>query len=388
MNEKELEKQMIEWRHYLHMHPETAFEETNTAKFVANELRKMGLEVYEGIGGTGIVADLKIGDGKTVIGLRADLDAIQMEETGDIPYKSQNTNKMHACGHDGHTATLLGAMKILSENKSFNGTVRCVFQPAEEPGKGSNAMIEDGLLEKFPMDEIYGLHNIPFIPAGEIHTKRDGIMASEDNFVIKIHGKGGHASSPHMGTDPLVVAAQILLSLQTIVSRNINPLEQAVISCTELLTDGAHNAIPSNVEILGDTRSCTPEIQNLIETRMKKISENICKMNDAECDFTYTHEFSPTVNWDHCVDTAIKAAIAVVGEDKVNGNCSPWMASEDFGSFLTKIPGCFVFLGSGTCEKPEDNIMCHNSSYDYNDHILLTGAKFFSRLIEQRMPVK
>lgn len=388
MDEKKLKEQLIEWRQYLHMHPETAFEEMNTAKFVANELRKMGLTVYEGIGKTGIVADLKAGEGKTVIGLRADMDAIQLEETGVLPYKSQNAGKMHACGHDGHTATLLGAMKILSESRRFNGTVRCIFQPAEEPGKGSKAMIDDGLFEKYPIDEIYGLHNVPFIPAGEIHTRKGGIMASEDNFVIKIHGKGGHASSPHMGTDPLVVAAQIILGLQTIVSRNINPLEQAVVSCTELRNDGAHNAIPSNIEILGDTRSCTPEVQNLIERRMRAISESTCQMHGAGCEFTYTHEFAPTVNWDQCVETAVKAAAAVVGADRVNGNCDPWMASEDFGTFLTKIPGCFVFLGSGVCEKAEDNIMCHNSSYDYNDDVLLTGAKFFATLIEQRMPAE
>lgn len=225
-----------------------------------------------------------------------------------------------------------------------------------------------------------------FIPAGEIHTRKSGIMASEDNFIIRIHGKGGHASSPHMGTDPLVIASQVILGLQTIVSRSANPLEPAVVSCTELLTDGAHNAIPSNVEIRGDTRSCSPGMQQLIEDRMRAISENSCQMYGAGCEFIYTHEFTPVVNWDACTETAINAAAAVVGPEHVNANCNPWMASEDFGIFLKYIPGCFVFLGSGVCEKAKDNIMVHNSDYDYNDEVLLTGAKFFATLIAQRIP--
>lgn len=386
MNTAELKEQMIEWRHYLHAHPETAFEEKNTSEFVANKLEEMGLEVHRGIGGTGVVADLKVGDGTDIIGLRADMDAINLTETGDVPYKSQNPGKMHGCGHDGHTTTLLGAMKLLSESRDFNGTVRCVFQPAEEPGKGAQAMIDDGLFEKYPVDEIYGLHNTPFLRAGEIHTKVGGIMASEDNFRILIKGKGFHASSPHMGNDPLVIASEIILALQTIVSRNANPLEPAVISCTELHTDGAHNAVPSNVEITGDTRSTTPQMQELIETRMRQIVEGACAMHGADFEFTYTHEFAPTVNWEKCVATAVKAAQKTVGEDKVNANATPWMASEDFGTFLTKVPGCFLFLGSGTCEVLTDNIMVHNSQYDYNDDILLTGAEFFANLIRTRLP--
>ncbi len=386
MKNKMLVKQLIEWRRYLHENPEPAFEEVNTAKFVAEKLIEMGYKVETGIGKTGVVASLTVGDGKEIIGLRADMDAINMQEKGELSYTSKNPGKMHACGHDGHIVTLLGAAKILSERQNFNGTVRLVFQPAEEPGKGAQAMIDDGLFEKFPMDEIYGLHNVPFLPAGAIHTRAGGIMASEDNFTIRIKGKGSHASSPHMGVDPLVIAAQIILHLQTIVSRNANPLDQAVISCTELHTDGVHNAIPSNVEILGDTRSCTNEMQELIETRMREISESTCKMNNAGCEFLYTHEFAPTINWQECVPFAVQAAQHVVGENNVNGNCVPWMASEDFGTFLKVIPGCFVFLGSGKSSNVSENIMLHNSIYDYNDDIIMTGAEFFAELIRIRLP--
>ncbi|MEA4849789.1 MAG: M20 aminoacylase family protein [Clostridiaceae bacterium] len=386
MRDLKLLNQLIDWRRYLHENPETAFEEVNTAKFVSEKLVEMGYEVETGIGKTGLVASLKSGDGSGVIGLRADMDAINMQEKGEFPYASRNSGKMHACGHDGHTVTLLGTAKLLAERKNFNGTVRLVFQPAEEPGKGAQAMIDDGLFTRFPVDEIYGLHNAPFLPEGAIHTRPEGIMASEDNFVIRIKGKGSHASSPHVGVDPLVTASQIILGLQTIVSRNVSPLQQAVVSCTELHTDGVHNAIPSNVAILGDTRSFSTDVQELIETRMRSISENICNMNGAGCEFLYTHEFSPTVNWERCVNAAAKAAINVVGEDKVNTNCEPWTASEDFGTFLRHVPGCFLFLGSGKSTKASENTPLHNSQYDYNDDILEIGAEFFAELIRLRLP--
>ncbi len=211
-------------------------------------------------------------------------------------------------------------------------------------------------------------------------------MGSEDNFVIKIKGRGSHASSPHVGIDPLVTAAQVILGLQTIASRNVNPLQQVVISCTEIHTDGVHNAIPSNVEILGDTRSFSTEVQELIENRMRNIIEGICKAHGAEYEFEYTHEFAPTINWEKCVNVVDKVAKNVVGEDKVNRNCEPWMISEDFGIFLQHVPGCFLFLGSGKNLKASENTPLHNSTYDYNDDILLTGAEFFAELIKIRLP--
>ncbi len=387
MCDKTFEEQLKEWRKYLHTNAESAFEEKVTAAFVAEKLREMGLEVHENVGITGVVGSLTVGDGKEVIGLRADMDAIQMEEQNDFSYKSKNPQRMHACGHDGHTTTLLGAAKLLSERRDFNGTVRFIFQPAEEPGKGANAMLEDGLLQRFPMNEIYGLHNMVQVEKGTIHTRAGGIMASEDNFVITIKTKGSHASTPHLGIDPLVIASEIILGLQTIVSRNMNPLLPAVISCTEMFTDGVRNAIPTTVVIKGDTRSCDPVIQKLIEDRMRSISEGICHMHGADCIFEYTHEFAPTYNWEKCVNTAVEAAKKVVGEENVVSNCEPLMGSEDFGAFLNEIPGCFVFLGGAKSEDPKKEIPLHNSLYDYNEDILVTGAEYFAELIRTRLPV-
>jgi len=383
---KNLAEQMKKWRHHIHHNPETAFEEEKTAAYVARHLEDMGLEVHRGIGKTGVVATLKAGDGPVVIGLRADMDAIAMTEKTSLPYASANPGKMHACGHDGHVATLLGAARMLSKAKNFNGTVRFVFQPAEEPGRGAQAMIDDGLFQRFPMDEIYGLHNASEISEGTIHTRVGGILASEDNFTIRIKGNGAHASTPHLSIDPLVTASQIIIALQTVVSRSASPLEQAVISCTEIHTDGIHNAIPSNVEILGDTRSCTPVTQELIENRMRSICESICAMNGAGCEWVYTHEFAPTVNWEKCVSVAVTAAQNVIGKENVNSSCQPWMASEDFGAFLRHIPGCFVFLGSGKSPVATENIPLHNAMYDYNDDVLLTGASFFAELVQIRLP--
>ena len=341
----ELNEILKAWRHELHRHPETAFEETRTAAFVAERLREMGIEVHTGIGGTGVIGRLKVGDGHKVVALRADMDAIALTETGTVSYKSEYEGKMHGCGHDGHVTTVLGAAKLLSESRDFNGTAQFLFQPAEEPGKGAHAMIDDGLFERFPMDEIYGQHNNPAYPAGTVNICKGGFASCEDNFKIEIHGRGGHASAPEKTVDPMVIAAQIILALQTIPSRNAGAFQPVVVSCTELFTDGAHNAIPSNVTILGDCRSYSKEMQALIETRMRDLVEHICQAYGATWDFLYTHEFAPTVNWDEQVDAVIQAASHVLGEEKVNGNCSPFMASEDFGAFLEKVPGAFFFMG-------------------------------------------
>lgn len=387
MSTTEFESQLHQWRHSLHKHPETGFEEVSTSEYVAQQLEAMGLEVHRGLGGTGLVASLTVGDNPTVIGLRADMDALNITETTGKSYCSQNHGKMHACGHDGHMTMLLGAVKLLTEKKDFNGTVRFVFQPAEEHGRGAKAMMADGLFDQFPIDEFYGVHNWPGLPAGTISTRVGGIMASEDNFEIKIKGKGTHAARPHMGKDPLVIAAEIILALQTIISRNLDPSIPAVISCTEIHTDGIRNAIPTHVVITGDTRSYSPDVQKMLEERMRKICEGICHMHDAECEFSYTHEFSPTVNHEKCVQTAVLAARNIVGDSKVDANVPAMMASEDFGAFIEKVPGCFAFIGNGVEADGKGFTPLHNSNYDINDDILAVGANYFAEIIRTRMPI-
>ncbi|MCP3728133.1 M20 family metallopeptidase [Paraburkholderia sp. CNPSo 3272] len=385
--ESTLQGQLKSWRQYLHQRPETGFEEIHTAHYVANILETLGLEVHRGIGGTGLVANLTVGDGKRVIGVRADMDALNIaEQAPGRAHASLNAGKMHACGHDGHMSMVLGAARLLAEQRDFDGTVRFIFQPAEEHGRGAKAMMADGLFDRFPVDAIFGAHNMPGMPAGTFATRAGGIMASEDNFVIHIKGRGTHAARPHMGADPIVIAAQIVLALQTIVSRNLDPSLQAVISCTEFITDGIRNVIPSNVIIKGDTRSYSKEVQALLETRMREVSVGICRTHGAECSFEYTHEFAPTVNSEQFVELAVSAARNVAGDAAVDANVQPMMISEDFGAFLQVVPGNFIFIGNG--DAPErGGIPLHNAGYDFNDDILMTGARYFAEIARLALPV-
>lgn len=379
----ELKQNLVRWRHYLHQHPETAFEEFETGKLIVDNLKSWGWAVTEGVGKTGIVASLTAGDSSTCIGIRADMDAINLQEQGEISYASDVSGKMHGCGHDGHVTMLLGAAKMLSEARNFNGTVRLVFQPSEEPGGGAKAMIADGLFERFPMDEIYGLHNVPFLRAGKIRTRVGGIMASEDKFEIRITGKGGHASSPHEGIDPFVCFAEIYLALQTIVSRTANPLHPLVISCTEIKSDGAPNAIPTNIVVKGDVRCYSEANQVLVEERMRSIVDGVCRMNNAFGEVSYSREFIPLINSEECVVYAGNAAQAVAGIDNVELNGEPWMASEDFADFLKVVPGCFVLLGGG--QEDSNNIPLHSPLYNFNDDILTIGAEFWTEFVAQRL---
>ncbi|HDS1819669.1 TPA: amidohydrolase [Pseudomonas putida] len=385
-NDLAFEQRLKQWRHAFHRHPETGFEEFTTADKVANILTGLGLHVHRGIGGTGVVASLTVGEGSGVIGLRADMDALNItEQATGRGHASCNPGKMHACGHDGHMAMVLGAAELLCNRRDFEGTVRFIFQPAEEHGRGAKAMMADGLFERFPLDAIYGAHNMPGMPAGHIATRAGGIMASEDNFVIQIQGRGTHAARPHMGIDPLVIGAEIVLALQTIVSRNVDPSLSAVVSCTEFVTDGIRNAIPTHVTIKGDTRSYSPDVQRLLEQRMRDISEGICRMHGATCRFEYTHEFAPTVNWAKNTDIALAAARNVVGEEAVIPEVSPMMISEDFGAFMQTVPGNFVFIGNGA-EGQDGATPLHNASYDFNDEILVTGARYFAELVRISLP--
>ncbi len=380
------DRQLTQWRHRFHRDPETGFEEHETSAFAAEVLESFGLKVTRGIGGTGFVASLSCGDGHGVIGLRAEMDALNIhEQAPERTHASVRAGKSHACGHDGHMSMVLGAAKLLCERRDFNGTVRFIFQPAEEHGKGAKAMIADKLFERFPVDEIYGVHNIPGLRAGVIATRAGGIMASEDNFVIRINGRGGHAARPHMTIDPIVIAAEIVLALQTVVSRSVDPGVPAVISCTELFTDGIRNAIPGQVIIKGDTRSYTPDVQRLLEGRMRSISEGICAAHGAECSFEYTHEFVPTVNAPECVPTAITAAAATVGASNVDGNVAPMMISEDFGAFLQVVPGNFAFIGNGADGEPGATPL-HNARYDFNDAVLPIGARYLAEIVRTKLP--
>ena len=384
MINQEFAIKLTEWRQYLHAIPGTGFDIDETEAFVAARLSEMGIEMHRGLGRNGLVGVIRKGNSKKAIGLRADMDALNIKETTGTPYSSTREGKMHACGHDGHTSMLLGAAQLLKNDYDFNGTVYLIFQPDEENGHGAKEMIAAGLFERFPMDEIYGAHNMPGMPVGSFATRTGGIMASEDNFIIRIYGKGAHAARPHMGHDPLVIAAEIILALQTIVSRNLDPAFSAVISCTEIHSDGVRNTLPGFVEIKGDTRSYDPFVQELLETRMRKICNSVCMMHDAQCEFIYTNEFSPTVNSAEHKHYALAAAAKVFSTELIDGDVMPMMTSEDFGAFLEHVPGCFVFIGNGT--EAEGHLPLHNSGYDFNDDILEPGARFFAELARSRLP--
>ncbi|WP_186061520.1 M20 aminoacylase family protein [Burkholderia gladioli] len=384
--ESSLQDKLAGWRRQFHQYPETGFEEVRTSDTVARILGALGLEVHRGIGGTGLVANLRAGRGERAIAIRAEMDALDIvEQAPGRAHASCLPGKMHACGHDGHMSMVLGAAQLLAERRDFDGIVRFVFQPAEEHGRGAKAMMADGLFERFPVEAIFGAHNMPGMPAGSFATRAGGIMASEDNFVIEIRGRGTHAARPQMGIDPIVIASQIVLALQTIVSRNLDPGLQVVVSCTEFITDGLRNVIPSTVTIKGDTRSYAPEVQAMLARRMREISEGICASHGAECRFDYTHEFAPTVNPARYVALAVEAATRVAGAAAVDAKVQPMMISEDFGAFLQAVPGNFVFIGNGVTAG-EGGTPLHNASYDFNDALLPVGARYFAELARLALP--
>lgn len=377
--------ELIDLRHAFHRIPELGFEETGTSDLICRTLDEMGVSYERGIGRTGIVATLTRGTGKNSIGLRADIDALPIQEATNLPYRSTHEGRMHACGHDGHTTMLLGAIRALKDDGRFDGTVRFIFQPAEEHGKGALGMIADGLFERFPVDAVYGLHNMPWLEAGKIAMNPGPIMGAEDNFTIRIRGEGGHAAMPHRTKDAMTIGASIVCELQTIVARNIDPLQGSVVSCTEFLTDGAVNVIPSEVMIKGDTRSFLPEVSTLIEDRMRRIATGICEAHGAELDFSYDRVFLSTVNTPDEAALAARAARAVVGADDVDDGCPPMMASEDFGGMLRKRPGCYAFIGNRSADGT-GGTMLHNASYDFNDAIIPDGVAYWVSLVETALP--
>lgn len=376
-----LNQEMTAWRRELHANPEFGFEEARTAAFVAAKLREFGLDdVAEGVGGTGVVGTLKRGNGNRAIALRADMDALRIPEQGDVPYRSRNPGVMHACGHDGHTAMLLGAAKLLAADAGFNGTVRFIFQPAEEWGRGALAMLGDGLLQHFPFEEIYGIHNAPGLAVGSFETKAGAIMSAEDNFEIVLTGVGGHAARPHWGNETLVAACALVTSLQTIVSRRLSPTHIAVVSVTELITDGTRNALPGKARILGDARSFHPDVSADIEHQMRVIADGIARAYNLEHAITYTREFVPLVNDQALAEEALDAAREVLGAECVSAISEPFTGSEDFARFLDFVPGCFSFLGNG------DSAPLHNPRYDFNDSGLIHGARFHAGIVRRRLP--
>ncbi len=378
---KALQREMAAWRHELHAHPEFGFEERRTAAFVAARLRELGLdEVVEGVGGTGVVATLRRGRGTRSIALRADMDALRIAEQGTPSWRSCHEGVMHACGHDGHTAMLLGAARALVEEGGFSGTVRFVFQPAEEWGRGALAMLSDGLLERFPFTEIYGLHNMPGLPLGQLSTRAGAVMSAEDNFEIVLTGLGGHASRPQAGRETLVAGCALVLDLQAIVSRRLDPADTAVVSATEFTTDGTRNVLPGRTWIRGDVRSFRPEVSEAVEREMRAIAAGVAAAYGVTAEVTYTREFVPLVNDEACAAEALAAGREALGADRVAVSGKPITASEDFAHFLSRVPGCFAFLGNGVDAPP-----LHNPRYDFDDANLEAGARFHVAIARRRL---
>ncbi len=376
----EFHDDMTAWRHDLHTHPETAFEEQRTAEFVAKKLESFGIEVHRGLAKTGVVGTLKVGDSKRAIGLRADMDALDLQELNDFEYRSAYDGKMHACGHDGHTTMLLGAARYLAETRNFDGTVHFIFQPAEENVAGGRVMVEEGLFEKFPVQDIYGMHNMPGTPVGKVVVRKGPMMASADFFEVIVTGKGVHGAMPHLGIDPVVIAAQIVGAWQGIVSRSADPLQAAVISVTQIHGGHTSNVIPEEVTLSGTTRAFLPEMQDMIERRLKQVADGICAAHGATCTFEYSRRYPSVINTDHETDIAARAAAEVVGSENVLDDEPPTMGAEDFAWMLQTHPGSYIWIGNGV-EGEAGGCAVHNPHYDFNDDILAIGASYWAQLV-------
>ncbi len=374
-------------RRDIHAHPELAFEETRTSDLVAKLLTDWGIPIHRGMGRTGVVGILKQGNSSRTIGLRADMDALPMQEHNQFEHASRHAGKMHACGHDGHTTMLLGAAQYLAQHRDFDGTVYLIFQPAEEHGGGAREMMRDGLFEKFPMDAVFGMHNMPGIPVGSIAASPGPVLASNNEFRITIRGKGGHAAFPHLSVDPIAVASQILPAIQTIVTRSKKPLETAVVSITMIHAGDVPNVIPDSCEIRGSVRAYTAETLDLIERRMGEIVGAACAMFGAEHDFVFQRNYPSTIN--HEAETAFVRQ--VLGEMLPASQVvtqTPIMAAEDFSFMLEQVPGCYAFIGNGDGDHRDPGhgagpCVVHNPSYDFNDDLLPLGASFFVRLVQK-----
>ena len=376
--------EITEWRRDLHEHPELLFDVERTAGVVAAKLREFGCdEVVEGIGRTGVVGVIngKLSNSDKVIVLRADMDALPIHETSGVEHASKTDGKMHACGHDGHTAMLLGAAKYLCETRNFNGRVAVIFQPAEEGGGGGDEMVKDGMMDRFDIKEVYGMHNWPGMDIGKFALRPGPLMAAADQFDIVITGKGGHAAAPHKGIDPTVIASQLMLSLQSIVARNVDPLENAVVSVTSFNTDTiSYNVIPQTVSLKGTVRTLDAEVRDTVKSRMETLVEHTAKAMDATASFEYHYGYPVSVNSEEQTDFAAGIAAKVSGPANVDANVAPVMGAEDFSYMLEARPGAFIFMGNG------DTALLHHPDYDFNDEAIPHGCSYWVQLVEDAMP--
>jgi amidohydrolase len=373
-------------RRDLHAHPELCFKEERTADVVARQLQEWGIPIHRGLGTTGVVGSVSAGNSKRAIALRADMDALPMQEVNTFTHASQHPGKMHACGHDGHTAMLLGAAQYLAKHRNFDGTVHLIFQPAEEGGGGAREMIQDGLFEKFPVEAVFGMHNWPGMKAGTFAASPGPVMASSNEFKITIRGKGGHAAMPHNAVDPVPVACQMVQAFQTIISRNKKPIDAGVISVTMIHAGEATNVIPNSCELRGTVRTFTIEVLDMIEERMREVATHTAAAFGVRCEFEFVRNYPPTINAAHETEFARRVMASIVGEQHVLAQ-EPTMGAEDFAYMLLAKPGCYAFIangdgahramghGGGPC-------MLHNPSYDFNDQLLPLGATYWVRLTE------
>lgn len=377
----EFHSDMTAWRRQIHENPETAFEEVKTSELVASKLAAFGVEVHRGLAGTGVVGVLRGAGADTgrTIALRADMDALPMQEANDFAHASKVPGKMHACGHDGHTAMLLGAARYLAETRNFSGTVNFIFQPAEEGAGGGQRMVQEGLFDKFPCEMIFGMHNWPELPPGTIAVKTGPVMAGADRFDIVVRGRGGHAALPHLGVDPIVAASHLVLALQTLVSRAISPVECGVVSVTRFEAGTAYNIIPGEVKLAGTIRALTAEIRAQLEAGLRHMVETLPPTFGASAELTYHHGYPPTVNHAEPSRIAVGIAQALVGPDKVLTEVNPSMGAEDFSYMLNERPGTYIWVGQGGSEL---GCLLHNTRYDFNDEILPLGASYWANLVE------
>ena len=383
--------QITEWRHQIHAYPETAFEEQRTSDFVATQLQELGLDVHRGLGETGVVATLSKGSSNRTIGLRADMDALFIHEENTFDYCSQNAGKMHACGHDGHTAMLLGAAKYLAERGTFDGSVRFIFQPAEETGDercGGNAMVRAGLFEKFPVDYVFGMHNFPGLPVGHFAVRSGPMLASIDTFEFKIHGEQNHPATQHESADPLLIAANIVQECHAFKSRRTNPADPIILSITQFQAgdplhdkQGVH-VLPQEAYVRGTVYTLKDEVRDIVEAGLKDIVHGYALAGGAKSSFTYERGYPVLVNSNTAKNLAVNAATSVVGAENVQAEMEPVMAAEDFSFMLQHCPGCYIFIGNGEAGKDGHPCHLHNPHYDFNDEVIPIGVQYWTTLAE------